>query len=78
MHISLSSLRLAGRWWERGLCHLLRCKDLNSLKYWKEREKEEILKCGIPGTMVAAILATKLARYMSSSNHYITQVNDIH
>ena len=57
------SPREAGRLWERGLCVLLECKEKEELRRWWEREGEREPQCGMAGSMIAATLAVKLARY---------------
>ena len=65
---SFLASRSAGQWWGRALSSLLRSRAV--LASWREVVEGEggrrgggvVEQCGLPGTMLTGILATKMAR----------------
>ena len=61
---TLSTLRLAEKWWSQGLSTLLQSKDV--LTTWRDRSEKEragvAKNLGLVGMMLAGILATKISQ----------------
>ncbi|CAI7994023.1 Cilia- and flagella-associated protein 54 [Geodia barretti] len=73
LHLHSNNRKEAGVQWEKGLRQLLHCSDGEEPRTWWKRDEgrggggKDIQKCGTTGTMLAAVLAVKIARYVHAN-----------